>query len=204
MAAAVIIAGGMGSRMGGAIKSELVVGGVRLLERVRRRLTQCEPLLVAHGRHDPALLRLPAGLVAVPDFDVDYGGPLAGLAAAVGWLNSHDPGAEILVAAAVDTPHLPDDFVSRLLAGIAGQQAALASYAGQAYPTNSAWRLAAIAGLPDEVRAGTAPRSLKRLAESLGAASVSWPDGPAGDPFANANTPEELAALNARAHADGL
>ena len=203
MAAGVIIAGGEGTRLGGVLKSELVVGGVRLIDRVAARLEDCSPLLVMHGRHEAGRLSVPAGAVTVPDLASDYGGPLAGLAAAVEWLG-HAGWSGDLVLSAVDAPFLPADYVPRLLEALARAPAAIASAGGQPYPANSAWRLAAIADLPDAVRAGTAPRSLKRLAEKLGAASVSWPIGPAGDPFANANTPEELAALDARARAAGL
>ena len=203
MAAGVIIAGGEGRRLGGVLKSELVVGGVRLIDRVAARLGDCSPLLVVHGRHEAGRLSVPAGAVAVPDLESDYGGPLAGLAAAVEWLAGAGWSGE-LVLSVVDAPFLPADYVPRLLAALESAPAAIASAGGQAYPANSAWRLAPIAGLPAEVRAGTAPRSLKRLAESLGAAAVSWPIGPHGDPFANANTPDELAALDARARAAGL
>jgi molybdenum cofactor guanylyltransferase len=203
MAAGVIIAGGEGRRLGGVLKSELRVGGVRLIDRVAERLADCSPLLVVHGRHAAGRLSLPVGAVAVPDLDSDYGGPLAGLAAAVAWLAAAGWSGD-LVLSAVDAPFLPADYLPRLLEALEGAPAAIASAGGQPYPTNSAWRLAAIAGLPAAVRAGTAPRSLKRLAESLGAANVSWPVGVEGDPFANANTPEELAALDARARAAGL
>lgn len=203
MAAGVIIAGGEGRRLGGVLKSELVIGGVRLIDRVAARLGDCAPLLVVHGRHEAGRLSLPAGAVAVPDLESDCGGPLAGLAAAVEWLAGAGWSGE-LVLSVVDAPFLPADYAPRLLEALAAAPAALASAGGQPYPANSAWRVAAIAGLPAEVRAGTAPRSLKRLAERLGAATVSWPIGPAGDPFANANTPEDLAALAARALATGI
>ncbi len=203
MAAGVIIAGGEGRRLGGVLKSELLVGGVRLIDRVAARFAGCDPLLVVHGRHDAGRLSLPAGAVAVPDLESDYGGPLAGLAAAVAWLATHGWSGDVVMSA-VDTPFLPADYVERLIEALANAPGAVARYGEQPYPTNSAWRLTAIAELPDEVRAGTAPRSLKRLAERLGAASVDWPIGAGGDPFANANTPEDLAALEAQARTTGL
>lgn len=202
MAASVIIAGGEGRRLGGVLKSELQIGGVRLIDRVAARLAGCSPLLVLHGRHEAAGLSLPTKAIAVPDLESDYGGPLAGLAAAVEWLGAAGWSGE-LVLSAVDTPFLPEDYAARLLAALAAAPAAMASAGGQPYPTNSAWRLAAISGLPEEVRAGTAPRSLKRLAERLGAVEVSWPIGTKGDPFANANTPEDLAQLEERARRSG-
>jgi molybdenum cofactor guanylyltransferase len=203
MTAGVIIAGGEGRRFGGVLKSELRVGGVRLIDRVAARFSRCDPLLVVHGRHDAARLSLPDGALAVPDLESDYGGPLAGLAAAVDWLATRG-WSDHVVMSAVDSPFLPADYVPRLLEALTDAPGAVARCGEQPYPTNSAWRLAAIATLPTEVRAGTAPRSLKRLAERLGAAAVDWSIGAVGDPFANANTPEDLAALDARARAAGL
>src|SRR5690606_1956362 len=117
-------------------------------------------ILVAHGGHDPAAMALAAGHVPIPDLPTDYGGPLAGLAAAVDWCARQTRPAEYLLLAAVATPFLPADFLSRALAAIApGATAVTARYAGQDYPTDSLWRLSAVGALPDAVRAGTAPRS---------------------------------------------
>jgi molybdopterin-guanine dinucleotide biosynthesis protein A len=194
--AAVILAGGRGERLGGAVKAELPVGGVRLLDRVLPVLEGCRPIVVAHGPHDPALLGLAAGVMPVPDLSVESAGPLAGFAAAVAAVGNH---AELLVCAAVDAPFLPADYVERLRAGLGAAPAAIASYAGQPYPTNSIWRLDRIRDLPQRVAAGTAPRSLKSLAAAAGGIMVEWPVDAEGDPFANVNTPEDLARAEARA-----
>jgi molybdopterin-guanine dinucleotide biosynthesis protein A len=197
--AAVILAGGLGQRLGGVIKSELVVGGRRLLDRVSERLAGCEPILVAHGRTDIALLRLPPNFVPVPDLPTDYAGPLAGFVAAVAISASLREPPELLVTTAVDSPFLPADYVARLVQSLGDGDAAIASYAGQPYPTNAIWRVARFVDLPAAVHAGTAPRSLKRLATSVSAVEAIWPETPAGDPFANVNTPDDLAAIQVRA-----
>lgn len=197
--AGLILAGGRGVRLGGVIKSELAVGGVRLLDRVATRLGGCAPLLVAHGRIDPAALRLEAGMIAVPDLDGDYAGPLAGLAGAMAYLNTLTAPPERLISVAVDTPLLPVDFVERLANELGDRTAAIASYGGQPYPTNAIWRVDRFLDLPERVAAGTAPRSLKSLSAQAGGTSVEWPISVAGDPFANVNTPENLAELERRA-----
>lgn len=130
------------------------------------------------------------------DLPGDYAGPLAGFAAAVDLLGTE---AELLVCAAVDAPFLPEDYVARLLTGLGGRAAAIGTYGRQPYPTNSVWRLDRVRALPARLRAGTAPRSLKSLAAEMGAVAVEWPAGPAGDPFANINTPQDLALAEARA-----
>lgn len=197
--AAIILAGGRGERLGGVIKANLVVGGQELLKRVSTALAGADIILVAHGPIDPAALSLLPGQIPIPDLPTDYAGPLAGLAAAIDWALSQPEPPETLVLAPVDTPFLPPDYLPRLLAGLATGPAALATFDGQPYPTSSAWRLDAIRDLAAGVRAGTAPHSLMRLAQGLGAATVPFPPRAGGDPFANANTPEELLALQRRA-----
>ena len=194
--AAVILAGGRGERLGGMVKSELRVGGVRLLERVLGRLGGCRPLIMAHGAHEVAALQLPAGLRPVADLPGDYAGPLAGFAAAV--LAVRDE-AELLVSVAVDSPFLPVDYVERLVVRLGTAPAAIASYEGQPYPTNSIWRLERFRDLPERVLAGSAPHSLKSLSAEAGGLVVEWPVSGDGNPFANINTPEELAAAELRA-----
>lgn len=196
--AAVILAGGRGERLGGVIKANLVIG-TRLLDRVGAALVGADIVLVAHGAIAPEAIGLLPGQIPVPDPDSSYGGPLAGLAGAVAWALAQSRPPQILVLAPVDTPFLPPDYLSRLVAGLGDGPAAVAAYGDQPYPTSSAWRLAAIADLPDAVRASTAPHSLKRLAERLGAVTVPFPAHAGGDPFANANTPAELEALRRRA-----
>jgi molybdopterin-guanine dinucleotide biosynthesis protein A len=192
--AAVILAGGRGERLGGVVKAELRVGGVRLLDRVVARLSACRPIVVAHGPHDPGAMALPRGVLPVADLPGDYAGPLAGFAAAVAALGD----AELLVCAAVDAPFLPVDYVEKLIAGLGEAPAAIGCYRGQPYPTNSIWRLDRFRDLPARVLAGTAPRSLKSLAAAAGGVMIEWPDGD-DDPFANVNTPEDLALAEARA-----
>jgi molybdenum cofactor guanylyltransferase len=197
--AGVILAGGRGERLGGTIKANLVVGGQRLLPLVAERLAGADDRLVAHGPHAPESLGIPRGFIAIPDLPTDYAGPLAGLAAALDWAQNQPDPPDVLVLAPVDSPFLPPDYLTRLTTRL--DAAALAGFAGQLYPTSSAWRVSAIAGLADAVRAGTAPRSLRRLAEDLSADRVDFPPHLGGDPFANANTPEDLAALDQRSAA---
>lgn len=200
--AAAILAGGKGERLGGAIKANLTVGGTRLLERVSTALDDADVTLVALGSFAPADLAILPGQIAIPDLPSDYGGPLAAVAAAADWCLEQKTPPDLLATAAVDTPFLPADFVARLLAALPDDApAVVARWHDQDYPTNALWRIPALAGLPAAVRAGTAPRSLRRLAATLGATSFDWSTVTRDNPFANANTPADLAALEARAAA---
>lgn len=188
---AVIIAGGEGKRLGGVIKADLTIGGVRLIERVAARLSKAErPLLVATG---PAgrNFNLPAGCEAVSDLPDGVGGPLAGLVAAVKWLRDRGIAQGALVSVAVDTPFLPEDYVERLVGALAAAPSAFAAWGEDFYPPNAAWDLARLPELESA-------RSLRALQAAMGAQRVGW-DDMRENPFANVNTPENLAALEERA-----
>jgi molybdopterin-guanine dinucleotide biosynthesis protein A len=198
--ASVILAGGEGSRLGGVVKANIEWGGERLIERLVRMLGEtASPVLIAHGRHDPGRLDLPAGCIPVADLETDQGGPLVGVASALAWLARNRPETGFLVSAAVDTPLLPADFVARTLAKAieTGAEVVVARCGGQLYPTNALWSVAAFKDLPEQVLAGTAPFSLKRLLERRRAVPLDWAVGPSGDPFQNINTPEDLARFGA-------
>lgn len=196
--AGVILAGGTGERLGGTIKANLVIANQRLLERVVAALgPSVSPLLVAHGRLDPSALRLPAGMVPVPDAAAGPRGPLAGLCAGVTWLSAQRTRPDFLVSAAVDTPDFPSDFVIRALETIEAGDAVIARHGAQAYPTDALWKFDAIRALARWTSGPRAPHSLKGLAASLDCRFLDWPaDGP--NPFVNINTSADLVAHHGR------
>jgi molybdopterin-guanine dinucleotide biosynthesis protein A len=187
--AAVILAGGRGERLGGVNKALLALGDRTLLDRAMA-VTRGYKTLLAVGS---ARFEAPGDLEQILDLDTGYAGPLAGVAAAVQHLA--DSAIDLLFSLAVDTPLFPADFVSRARDLLHASPAVLAAYGEQDYPTNAVWRLSALSGLPDAVRNGSAPRSLKRLALGLGAARLDYAPLTDSDPFRNANTPEDLAFL---------
>lgn len=196
--AGVILAGGGGTRLGHVLKANVEIAGRTLLSRVAQRFAACTPLLLSVGPHDPAAFRDADGMVAVPDLHTGYGGPLAGIVAAAEWLSRAPRRPELLLTAACDSPLLPDDYLDRLMSELGSAPGILASAGGALYPTNGLWRLDALRPLVEAVRDGSAPRSMKRFASDIGAATCAWEDVPSGDPFANVNTPDDLAALSAK------
>jgi molybdopterin-guanine dinucleotide biosynthesis protein A len=199
--AAVILAGGRGDRLGGVDKARLKVGGERLIDRVAESLSrQATTILVASGTPESRQGTLPADAIAVGDIAADFGGPLAGIAAAVAWLQANPSPPQFLLSVAVDTPFFPTDFAAAALQALSDEcDAAIASYDGQPYPTNAVWRLSAIATLPARVSAGTAPKGPKFLLEELTASHVDWFPQHKENPFANVNTLKDLLILNGRA-----
>ena len=187
----VILAGGAGARLGGVRKADLRVGGVPLLNRVAEALGQSSyPLLIATG---PGAAGSSSGdIIAIPDAHHERAGPIAGLSAAVAWLEREGINDGPLLSVAVDTPFLPADYVDRLCAALETSAAAAAAWRGQIYPTNAVWRLES---LKRNLPGASSPRG---LLAALGAATVNW-DTPF-DPFANLNTLPDLMALQWRVH----
>jgi molybdopterin-guanine dinucleotide biosynthesis protein A len=185
--AVVVLAGGEGRRMGGGKplrpfgESTLVAHAVALARR-------WSPLAAVAVR-DPAQV---AGQVDAPVILDDPGisGPIAGLAAALAF--ARDQGAEQLLTIPCDAPRLPDDLLSRLEAALTGEAcAAVPESGGNLHPDCALWRVEALERLPAYLATGK--RSLRGFAESCGLARAEWPAE--GEPFANANTPEVLEAL---------
>ncbi len=197
--AAVILAGGKGERLGGVVKANLTVGGIRLIDRVAGALGDVNGLiLVAHGGLDQTLMDLPDGAIPIPDLPGWGGGPLAGIAAAAAWCLAAGHPPQRLLSVAVDTPFFPPDFavlaVQKLKSPVA---AVVARYAGQNYPTNALWSVEALRPLITDP--ALAAGGIKGFLGTLAVATLDWPIGPEGDPFANVNTPADLAVLQARA-----
>ena len=111
-AAAVILAGGLATRMGGADKCLLPLGEARIIDEILRRLPADMPVaLNANG--DPARFA-DLNIPVLPDSVDGFLGPLAGILAGMRWAAGQ--GASDLVSLAGDTPFFPPDLARRLAA----------------------------------------------------------------------------------------
>lgn len=187
--AAVILAGGQGSRIGGG-KPLLTLGGITLLDRAWRQARQWSDVVAVAAREDGQL-----GKTNLPMIFDEPGieGPLGGLAAALRFAGVQ--GCEAALTLAADMPFLPRDLRDRLEQALAGHLAALASSGGRLHPVCGLWRIGALECLPHYLASGR--RSLKGFAEAAGHAIVEWPGGPE-DPFLNINSADDLAAAERR------
>ncbi|MDB5505949.1 MAG: MobA [Devosia sp.] len=198
--AILILAGGLGTRLGGRLKAAIPIGGVRLLDRLAVVFARCSPILVATGHHPLERFGLTDTMIAVPDASISTVGPVAGLSAGLEWLQLHRPQTELLVSVAVDTPFFPSDFTERALPLLGrGIDVVVGAYGGQDYPTNAMWRLAALRDLPARCAADAAPRGLKGLIGEIGAVRLDYREISGVDPFVNLNTPVDLDSLEGRA-----
>ena len=198
--AAVILAGGKGERLGGVNKALLEIGGERLIDRACRVLRGLRSR-AAGGRRQ--LASRSTGYARSPTLPRDYAGPLAGVAAAVAALDD-DPSCNGC-SASRSTPRssraifsralyrsLADaDVVHRLLrrTGLSDQCALAAR--GDPQPARRPCATA-----PRRTASSASPRACEPSASTM-------PATLADDPFANANTPEDLDNLRlARPSAD--
>ena len=124
--AAVILAGGQGSRMGGADKGLVVYRGRPLVEWALAVLRpQVDEIVISANRNLDTYAAY--GHPVLPDTLPDYPGPLAGVLAALQTVK-----ADWLVVAPCDSPHLPADLVARLLDAARQAQVPLAVAADEA------------------------------------------------------------------------
>ncbi len=199
----VVLAGGLGRRMGGGDKPMREIGGRTILDHVIERLDgQCDGLIL-NANGDPARFAR-FGLPVVADTIDGYPGPLAGILTALEWTAANRPGIEWVVSAAGDCPFLPRDLVARLqqARSAEGADLAVAASGGQAHPVIGLWKVA----LRDELRHALVEEDLRKIdrwTARYRLATVSWPIEPV-DPFFNANTVDDLAeAERLAALADG-
>ena len=185
-----ILAGGQATRMGGGDKGLCPFRGGTLLGAVIARLSPQVEDLALNANGDPARLAR-FGLPVIADSFPGQPGPLAGILAAMDWAAAR--GAHNVVTVPCDTPFIPGDLVPRLLLA-GGGGLALAASGGHIHPTAALWPVA----LRDDLRATLAQGTRKVTAftdrhhAALSDFPLTRPDG-----FANANTPADLADLEA-------
>ena len=186
---ALILAGGLATRMGGGDKPLLMLRGQPLLRHVIDRLAPQAGLLALSANGDPerfAAFALPVLADAVLDREGRQIGPLAGILAGLAWIAPQTP---YLLSVAGDTPFLPLDLAARLLTAAAPERPALACSGGRQHPTAALWPLALADDLRAYVQGGE--RRLMPWFARHSAAPVEWPTLPV-DPFLNINRPEDL------------
>jgi len=184
--AGLILAGGAGTRLGGADKALLPLDGETLLARLQTRLAPQVTALALSANGD-ATRFAGFGLVVLPDAQLGKG-PLAGIAAGLAWAQAR--GAEALLSVPVDTPFIPLDLAETL-----SPAPAVACHASRQHHLVALWPVRALPALLDFLR--TDPHLRVRDALALcHARPVDFPG--ADDPFANINTPDDLAAATRR------
>ncbi|MBK9084288.1 MAG: molybdenum cofactor guanylyltransferase MobA [Sterolibacteriaceae bacterium] len=179
-----VLAGGLGRRMGGIDKGLVEFDGRPMVAHViERLLPQVDALLINANQNAGNYAAF--GHPVVPDRIAGFAGPLAGLHA--GLVASTTP---LLVTAPCDSPFLPLDLVKRLRSALEAEHAqlAVAKTGDQAHPVFSLVRR----DVQDDLTAflDSGGRKIDAWYARLAVVEVSFDDEAAT--FANINTREEL------------
>ena len=185
-----VLAGGLGRRMGGIDKGLQAFRGEPMVAQVIRRFAPQVDALIVNANQN--IERYAAfGHPVVPDVITGYAGPLAGLHAGL-----HACRTPLLVTSPCDSPFLPLDLVARLHEALErdGADLAVARTGAQSHPVFSLVHRHVLPGLTDFLDGGG--RKVDLWYSALKVVEVSFDDQP--DAFANINTLNELAALAVR------
>lgn len=191
--AGVLLAGGLGRRMGGA-KPLALLGGRPLFAHAVARVRPQVASLMLNTNAEPDRFTshaLPLMADAVPGF----AGPLAGVLTGMDWAAAQ--GFTLVASFATDAPFLPLDLVDRLTEAVMrdGAEIACATSGGRSHPVFALWPVR----LAEALRHTLVVEELRRMDRWMAryrVAYAEWPGDP--DPFFNVNTPEDLAAAEDR------
>ncbi|MFO1149175.1 MAG: molybdenum cofactor guanylyltransferase MobA [Alsobacter sp.] len=185
----VVLAGGRSTRMGRE-KAFVPLGGKPLLAHVLAALSPQVGRVAINANGDPSRFSA-LGCAVFPD-EVADAGPLAGIVA--GLRHAAAEQWEAVATCPSDAPFLPRDLVERLWRGLGHRQAACVRTPAGLEPLFAVWRAGAWPAAARALREGRL--AVRDALADVGFVAVDWPD-PA--PFANLNTPEELARAAGRA-----
>ncbi|HEY6896094.1 MAG TPA: molybdenum cofactor guanylyltransferase MobA [Rhodocyclaceae bacterium] len=182
-----LLAGGMGRRMGGVDKGLLQLDGRPMAAWVLDRLQPQVAALMINANRNPQDWE-GFGHPVVADRIEGFAGPLAGVHAGLSACAT-----PLMVTAPCDSPFLPQDLVQRLAAALTVVHADLAVVRseGRMQPVFALMRREVLPGLEEFLLGGG--RKIEDWFVRLHVAVVDFDDESA---FANINTPEELAALH--------
>ncbi|WP_153130004.1 molybdenum cofactor guanylyltransferase MobA [Dechloromonas hortensis] len=184
----VILAGGLGRRMGGIDKGLQELRGQPMVHWVVERLTpQIDELLINANQNAERYAAF--GHPVVPDQIPDFAGPLAGLHAALS-AATHP----LVATAPCDSPFLPADLVSRLFSALTAAHAdlAVARTFEQPHPVFCLCKREVLPHLTEFLASGG--RKIDRWYSTLNIVEVAFDDEAAA--FENINTREELSRFD--------
>ena len=180
----VVLAGGLGRRMGGTDKGLQELRGQPMVHWVIERLApQVDELLINANQNGERYAAF--GHRVVPDQIPGFAGPLAGLHAALATATH-----PLVATAPCDSPFLPADLISRLFSALTAADAdlAVAKTFDQAHPVFCLCQRSVLPHLTEFLESGG--RKVDRWYSTLNIVEVAFDDE--ADAFENINTREEL------------
>lgn len=177
-----ILAGGMGTRIGGTKHLRLLAGRPLIHHMVDLARHWGEPVVILRDLTSDAGID---GVTKLADAD-GIEGPLAGLVAGLHYARAQ--GSPRMMLLPVDTPLLPPDLLPRLheLLDETGHGCAVPQCGGHLHMACSLWDCSATLSEVDSVKA-TGMRSIKGLAQKVGMSCLDIPDENAVSAFLNIN-----------------
>ena len=184
-----ILAGGQGRRMGGVDKGLQLLRGRPMIAWVLERLDPQAGEIIINANQNLEQYRA-FGMPVISDEIGGFAGPLAGLHAGLGAAQH-----AFVVTVPCDSPFLPADLVSPLLAALQAQDAdlAVAKTGDQPHPVFSLCRRGLLPHLTDFLQAGG--RKIDRWYATLKVVEVPFDDE--AEAFSNINTTDELKSFEA-------
>jgi len=188
--AAVILAGGRSSRMGGGDKCLLPLGDKPLIAHILDAVTPQTGDILINTNSDPAPF-LKYGQPVLPDAITGFQGPLAGILTGMLWSRKRHPRQVHLLSVASDVPFLPHDLVARLFRARQDQRAdiAIASSPEGTHPTIGLWPVDLAERLEHDLMEG----AIRSVHQWIGAFRVAQAEFDSVA-LSNINTPDDLAA----------
>jgi molybdopterin-guanine dinucleotide biosynthesis protein A len=179
----IVLAGGLGRRMGGVDKGLKELRGKPMVQWALERLAPQVDDIVINANQNLERYRAFGHRVASDEIG-GFAGPLAGLHAGLNAVKH-----PLAVTVPCDSPFLPADLVSRLRSALGENDLAVAKTGTQAHPVFALVRRACRENLEAFLAQGG--RKIDAWYASLKVVEVSFDDE--ADAFRNINTPEELA-----------
>lgn len=183
----IVLAGGMGRRMGGVDKGLVSFKGKPMVAHVLERLQpQVDEILVNANRETETYASF--GHRVIPDAIGGFAGPLAGLHCGMAAASN-----ELVATVPCDSPFLPADLVARLLSALLENDAdlAVAKTGMQPHPVFCLCRRSLLPNLTQFLEGGG--RKIDAWYANVKTVEVPFDDK--AESFANINTPEELSCL---------
>jgi molybdopterin-guanine dinucleotide biosynthesis protein A len=178
----IILAGGLGRRMGGVDKGLQPLHGRPMIEHVIERLRPQVAEIVINANQNLERYRA-FGHRVVSDAIGGFAGPLAGLHAGLQAITS-----PLAVTVPCDSPFLPADLVERLRSALGANDLAVAKTGEQPHPVFALVRQSVAGNLETFLASGG--RKIDAWYAALKVVEVSFDDE--ADTFRNINTREEL------------
>ena len=186
----VILTGGRSSRMGGGIKSLKKFNNKYIFDRIFENLqTQVDKVII--NSNDSENLFVKYNVEVIKDSLEGFLGPLAGIHAALEWLNEKAPYINWLVTVPGDTPFIPKNLVKKLLDKVknSNHKIVLAQSNGKTHPIIGIWHSNLFESLKNSLNSGN--RKIMDWASQHSLEYVEFANSKY-DPFFNINYIEDL------------